>query len=66
MIKFAKNIFESYWGFQYIYYVCILLNGLQVLDARELPFQARSFDLVVDKGTVDALLCDKTGTANAR
>ncbi|CAM9445708.1 unnamed protein product [Ascophyllum nodosum] len=38
----------------------------RVLDAKRLPFEAGSFDLVVDKGTVDALLCDGTGTTNAR
>eukprot|EP00752_Nemacystus_decipiens_P002602 g2435.t1 len=38
----------------------------RVLDARKLPFDAGSFDLVVDKGTVDAMLCDKTGKESAR
>ncbi|CAN0044779.1 unnamed protein product, partial [Hapterophycus canaliculatus] len=37
-----------------------------VLDARDLPFAAGSFDLVVDKGTVDAMLCDNSGKDNAR
>ncbi|CAN0178333.1 unnamed protein product [Scytosiphon promiscuus] len=37
-----------------------------VLDARDLPFEAGSFDLVVDKGTVDAMLCDSSGKDNAR
>lgn len=38
----------------------------KVLDARKLPFEAGSFDLVVDKGTVDAMLCDGSGIGNAR
>lgn len=46
--------------------VCFVVS-LKVLDARELPFEACSFDLVVDKGTVDAMLCDATsGKDNAR
>ena len=39
---------------------------MQVLDARNLPFQDGLFDLVVDKGTVDAMLCDKAGKGSAR
>ncbi|CAM9834496.1 unnamed protein product, partial [Ectocarpus fasciculatus] len=38
----------------------------QVLDARDLPFEAGCFDLVVDKGAVDAMLCDDAGQDNAR
>ncbi|CAM9411450.1 unnamed protein product, partial [Ectocarpus sp. 12 AP-2014] len=38
----------------------------QVLDARDLPFEDGSFDLVVDKGAVDAMLCDDAGQDNAR
>ena len=48
--------------------LCVLRSrpSAKVLDAKKLPFEAGSFDLVVDKGTVDALLCDGTGTTNAR
>ena len=38
----------------------------QVLDARNLPFETGLFDLVVDKGTVDAMLCDDAGKGSAR
>lgn len=44
---------------------CVPPTG-QVLDARKLPFAAGSFDLVVDKGTVDAMLCDNAGKDSAR
>ncbi|CAM9338250.1 unnamed protein product [Laminaria digitata] len=38
----------------------------RVLDARNLPFEGGTFDLVVDKGTVDAMLCDEAGKGSAR
>ncbi len=31
----------------------------EVLDARELPFNEKKFDLILDKGTLDAMLSDK-------
>ena len=31
------------------------------MDARELEFQRNQFDVVIDKGTVDAILCDAQG-----
>ncbi len=31
----------------------------EVLDARNLPFKERHFDLIMDKGTLDAMLSDK-------
>lgn len=44
-----------------------LERGLRkVLDARELPFESGSFDAVISKGTVDALMCDDTSREQAR
>ena len=31
----------------------------QVLDARNLPFKEKYFDLIIDKGTLDAMLSDE-------
>ncbi|CAM9511911.1 unnamed protein product [Choristocarpus tenellus] len=39
---------------------------VKVMDAREVEFEANSFDLVVDKGTIDAMLCSEEGKDNAR
>ncbi|KAL0212374.1 hypothetical protein RCL1_006000 [Eukaryota sp. TZLM3-RCL] len=36
----------------------------QVMDVRKLDFPSGSFDLVVDKGTMDALLCGKDSFEN--
>lgn len=38
----------------------------QVLDARHLPFEAESFDVIIDKGTLDSMLCDQEGKGSAR
>ena len=37
------------------------------MDARKMTFQAEQFDFIIDKGTIDAMLCDsKKGFANVR
>ena len=35
------------------------------MDARKLSFPGQRFDLVVDKGTIDAMLCSSAGHADA-
>ncbi|CAM9961200.1 unnamed protein product [Discosporangium mesarthrocarpum] len=38
----------------------------KVMDARDLKLDDKSFDLAVDKGTIDAMLCSDNGKENAR
>jgi 23S rRNA G2445 N2-methylase RlmL len=33
----------------------------QVQDARDLPYEDQSYDCVIDKGTIDAMLCQDDG-----
>lgn len=46
--------------------LCIAAEYLE-MDARHLRYENDSWDIVLDKGTLDAMLCDKkTGLVNAR
>ena len=36
----------------------------EVMDARELGYESQMFDLIIDKSTIDALLCGKFAQIN--
>ena len=36
----------------------------EVMDARDLSYESQMFDLIIDKSTIDALLCDKFAQIN--
>lgn len=61
------RIFVSDWVAWYRQVVCVSVCVCVCvrLFIAQLAYADSSFDLVIDKGTIDAMLCSSTGAANA-